>query len=260
MADSKIDALFCMLKGEPGTRKSTQALSFPGPQYWFSYDRKMTAITLPMKEWKIDPKTIEYDDYSDWMSGEKKLKELVMKCPYKTVIIDSITTLADAANDQTKGNKSGTTTKAGDEKGHRVGGIIVNTLEDYKAEASVFQDLIKHCQNIRKYHKCNIVLIAHIVGERKTEEARMTHMARIIVTGGKIISAKIPAKMEEIYHFNVKSAADTAQEGKYSIITSHSGDDYARTCLPLEREIIFGNNPLYSTYIKPAIDKLNNKP
>jgi len=259
MADNKVDALFVMLKGEPGTRKSTQALSFPGSQYWFSYDRKMSALTLPMKNWNIDPKTIEYDDYSDWMAGEKKLKELVLNCKHKTIVIDSITSLADATNNQTKSNKSGTTGTAGQEKGYRVGGIAVNTMEDYKAESSVFQDLIRHCQNIRKYHNTNIILIAHVVGERKPEEASMSHMARIIVTGGKIISAKIPAYCDEIYHFNVKGAADTSQEGKYAIVTSHMGNDYARTSLPLEREIIFGNSPLYPTFIQPAIEKLNKR-
>ena len=40
------DALYCMFKGEPGTRKSTQALSFPGPQYWFSWDRKMNRVSF----------------------------------------------------------------------------------------------------------------------------------------------------------------------------------------------------------------------
>jgi hypothetical protein len=102
-------------------------------------------------------------------------------------------------------------------------------------------------------------LIAHVIGDRKPEEANMSHFARIIVTGGKIISAKIPAYCQEIYHFNVKAAADTSQEGKYSLVTSHMGNDFARTCLPLEREIVFNNNPLYPTYIKPALTKLMEK-
>ena len=58
MESTSFDSLYCMFKGEPGTRKSTQALSFPGPQYWFSWDRKMNGIYLPMKKWGIDPKTI----------------------------------------------------------------------------------------------------------------------------------------------------------------------------------------------------------
>jgi hypothetical protein len=44
MNEVNFNSLYCMFKGEPGTRKSTQALSFPGPQYWFSWDRKMNGI------------------------------------------------------------------------------------------------------------------------------------------------------------------------------------------------------------------------
>jgi hypothetical protein len=63
---ASIEVLFSMLKGEPGTRKSTTALSYPKPQYWFLTDQNMEEITLPMKRWGVNPKEIEYDDYTDW--------------------------------------------------------------------------------------------------------------------------------------------------------------------------------------------------
>ena len=66
MSDVNFNALYCMFKGEPVHAKVTQALSFPGPQFWFSWDRKMNGIYLPMRKWGIDPKTISYDDYDDW--------------------------------------------------------------------------------------------------------------------------------------------------------------------------------------------------
>lgn len=255
MNDNKLDSLFTLMKGEFGTRKSTQALSYPSPQYWVSSDKKMGALKIPMKAWGINSTLIEYDDYYDYNEIDKKLSSLVYTCKFKTVILDTITSTADIINLQTRSKKSGTTTKAGDEKGHRVGGIIVNTMEDYKAEASAFQDIIDKLQKIQKYHNANIVLIAHVVGERKNEG--ITTFARIIVTGGKIISAKIPSICQEIYHFNVEPAVDTSKEAEYALMTTHTGDDYARTSLPLARKITFNNQPLYQTYIKPAIEKLN---
>ena len=72
MTSVNFDALYVLLKGEPGTRKSTQALSFPGPQYWFSWDRKMNGIYLPMKKWGLDPKNITFDDYDDWSKAKTK--------------------------------------------------------------------------------------------------------------------------------------------------------------------------------------------
>jgi len=255
------DELFCMLKGEAGTRKSTCALSFPTPQYWISTDRKMGALRIPMKNWGIKPTDVHYDDYTDWNSIRIQLEKFQVSCQYKTIIIDSITSVADAMNRQTMRAKSGTTTKGGEEKGMRVGGIPVNTIEDYKAEASAFQELIALTKDIHSYHKVNIILIAHVIGERSRSEANgSTHFARIIVTGGKIISAKIPAYCSEIYHFNVESAVDTSKEGAYGLLTRHTGDDYARTTLPLPRSIVFNDEPLYDKYVLPAIKKLKEQP
>jgi hypothetical protein len=242
-----------MFKGEPGTRKSTQALSYPKPLYYFDTDQKMDALQLPMRAWGIKPSEVHFDSYVDYSSIRSKLESLQRTCPYKTIVVDSITSAADVINRQTIKAKSGTTTTSGQEKGMKIGGISVNSIEDYKAEASAFQEIIALTKDIHNYHKVNIILIAHVIGERKMEGNSNTHFARIIVTGGKIISAKIPAYCSEIYHFNVENVG---QGGRYGLKTQHTGDDFARTSLPLESTISFGEEPLYDKYIKPAIDKL----
>lgn len=256
LATVKHDALFYMFKGEPGTRKSTQALSFPGPQYWFSTDQKMEALLLPMKEFGIDPTTIEYDDFETFDAVLMKLKQFQMSCSFKTLIIDSITSLGNVINNQTRVKKQGTTTKEGDKKGGVIGGISVNTLEDYKAEMSAFQQVLAALLDIRKFHKVNIILIAHIIGERKPDERGTTHHARIIITGGKAISGLIPIYCTEVYHFDIKKSVDADEEGKYGLLTVHTGDDYARTSLGLRRRIEFLNSPLYAKYVAPAIQKM----
>src|SRR5260221_13792247 len=113
LADVSDDTLFCLFKGEPGTRKSTEALSFPLPQYWISTDQKMGALKIPMKEWGIDRKQVHYDDFIDWNSIRVKLEQLQVSCPYKTIIADSITSIGDVTNRQTRIAKSGPTTKSG---------------------------------------------------------------------------------------------------------------------------------------------------
>jgi predicted aminopeptidase len=50
---------------------------------------------------------------------------------------------------------------------------------------------------------------------------------------------------------------DTSKPPLYTARTSHSGDDYARTSLPLETVMVFNDKPLYQTFIKPAMDKIN---
>ncbi len=70
LIDVNFDALYCLFKGEPGTRKSTQALSFPQPSYWFSWDRKMAALKIPMRNWNINTKDVQYDDYETQNVGQ----------------------------------------------------------------------------------------------------------------------------------------------------------------------------------------------
>lgn len=261
MDSTNFDSLYCMFKGEPGTRKSTQALSFPGPQYWFSWDRKMNGIFLPMKKWGIDPKTIEYDDYDDWNKPKMKLEKLQVSCPYKTIVIDSITSMADMTLRQTNRLKYGTTRKSGEAAGKLVGGIAVNEIEDYNAESSALQELIALTKDINMYHGVNVILIAHVIkAEYRDTSKKTTHISRQIVTAGKNVAAKIPAYCGEVYHFNIKTGFVEGQGGDYTLLTEHTGDDFARSALGLSKEIIFGDKPLYDTYIKPAIAALRNNP
>jgi hypothetical protein len=250
-----LDALFTMLKGEPGLRKSTQALSYPKPQYWISTDQKMESLVLPMKRWGVNPKDVQFDDYVDWDKPRAKLETYRVNCPFRTIVVDSVTSLADNINRQTIKNKI-----AENAGGKKIGGIYVSGIEEYNAEASAFQDLMAVLKDIHKYHKIHVILIAHVVGQRKDDDKnKLTHHSRVIITGGDKIAGKIASYMTEVYHFNVEAAFSENDEGKYMLYTSHTGNDYARTSLPLERKIVFNNEPLYEKWIQPAITKLKNE-
>ena len=248
--------LYCLFKGEPGTRKSTAALSFPKPIYFFSYDQKMEGMSLPMRHWGLNPKDIHYDDYQDWNAGLKKLESLQVNCPYKTIVIDSITTLADAINRQTLKIKSGKKDKDSEKSGKTVAGIPVNSMEDFNAEDSALKEMVSLTKDIHRFHKVNVILIGHIIQKEHKDAAGKTHMSRILVTAGKAIAQKIPAVCGEVYHFNIKTSFEADKGGQYSLLTTHTGDDFARTSLPLEPEIVFGSDPLYDKYLKPAIESM----
>lgn len=254
MTNVDFSSLFCLLKGEVGLRKSTCALSFPKPIYFFDWDGKMDALALPIRAWNLDPKQISYDTYKDWNGAKAQLERFQVNCPYKTIVIDSITSCADAINRQTlkiKGQSSGSKT---------VATIPVNSIEDFNAEDSALKELVAILKDIKAYHHVNVILVAHVIQkEMKTADGK-THMARLIVTAGKAIAQKIPAYCSEIYHFNIKSGIEVSKGGQYSLLTTHTGDDFARTSLPLEPEIIFGGEPLYDKWIKPAIDKMKQTP
>jgi AAA domain-containing protein len=260
LADPTTDILYCMFKGEWGTRKSTCALSFPTPQYWFSWDRKMRALHIPMRNWGINPAEIKYDDYDDWSKARVQLEKFQLSCPFKTLIIDSITSCGDSIMRQTRKMKVGETRKSGAEAGIRIAGIQVNELEDYNAESAALHELIALTKDIHKFHKVNIVLIAHVIQTDYKSPDGKTHFARSIVTAAKKASAKMPAYCDEVYHFNIKRGFDASMEGEYALLTTHTGDDYARTTLPLPKEIVFGNKSLYGEYLLPAMNKLTTTP
>jgi hypothetical protein len=253
---SEVSVFYGMFKGEPGTRKSTQALSFPRPQYWFSWDRKMSSLILPAKNWGIPLSDIEYDDYDDWTKARAKLEQFQVRCPFKTIIADSITTCADSALRQTMALKKGATRSSGAAAGKVVAGIAVNEIEDFMAESSALMELIGLTKDISSYHHVNVILIAHVIqAEYKSTDGK-THMSRTIVTAGKRVAPKIPAYCKEVYHFNIKSSFSVGGGGSYSLLTTHTGDDFARTALPLPSEIIFNNEPIYDNYILPAMNEL----
>lgn len=256
LKDIDPELMFVMMKGEPGLRKSTQALSFPGPQYWFSWDRKMSGILIPFKKWNLPADHITYDDYDDWSKASKKLESFQATCPYDTLVFDSLTSMADMTLRQTISKEKG---------GKTIANIRVNSIEDYSAESSALQELIALAKDIQSYHarqgnrKIKIVLIAHVVqAEYRNATTNTTHISRTIVTAGKKVAPKIPAYCTEVWHFNRKITGgfQGAASAEYSMLTQHSGDDYARTSLDLPNEIVFGDDPLYSKWIKPAIDRL----
>lgn len=253
---TKLDprALFIMLKGEPGTRKSTSALSYlsAGPMYWFSWDQKMSALLLPASKWGLDLSKIEYDDYVDWDTAKAKLEKFqVSMGGVKTLVFDSITTMADCTLRQQRKNKI----NAG--QGKKLGTIEVDGIEEYNAESAAIGELIALSKDIKKFHKVNIIFIAHVVqAEYRNTTTNTTHVSRTIVTAGKKIAAKLPAICEEVYHFNIKKGIVEGTGGQYTCLTTHTGDDFARTILPVDSEIQFGDKPLYSEYILPGINKL----
>jgi hypothetical protein len=215
----------------------------------------MEALQLPAKRWGVSMRDVHYDDYTDWDRPKAKLEQLQVNCPYKTIIVDSVTSLGDNMTGQVKGIKKKKN------EGKVIGNINVSGLEEYNAEASAFQELIALLKDIHEYHKVHVILIAHVVGQRQNDiNNKLTHHSRVIITGGDKISGKIASYMTEVYHLNVKSDFDAdSGEGKYGLYTSHTGNDYARTSLPLPRYIEFNNDPLYEKWIAPAIKSLNNE-
>lgn len=253
---------YVMLKGEPGTRKSTHALSYPRKQFWFSWDRKMSGILVPAKKWGIPLNEIDYEDYDDWNKPRIKLEQFQVQCPYKTLVFDSLTSCADMTLRQTLKLKAGTTRQSGAKAGKQIAGISVNEIEDYNAESSALNELVALTKDIHAFHKVNIILIAHVMDASYTNvTTQSTIISRTIVTAGKRVAAKIPAYCTEVYHHGIEKSMVEGQGGDYIAITENTGNDFARTALGLPTKLLLsGEKSLYGDYVLPAIEKLKNQP
>src|ERR1022692_4688289 len=240
---------YTLLKGEPGTRKSTAALTWPKPQYWFSFDQKMNALQLPMKLWNIDPKMISYDDFNEWTPARQKLEQMAITCPYKTIVIDSITSCSDSMLRQTLKAKQGKKRGSGADAGKSIGGISVNEMEDFNAEAAGLTELIALTKDIKNYHKIDIILIAHVIRADYKSIDGTTHISRTLVTAAKKPAAKIPAYCDETYQFGWEASPIVGVAGDLVVQTVNNGEDYARTTLDLPAMIKLKNDNLYEKYI-----------
>ena len=252
LSQQKIDYQYLMFTGTPGTRKSTQALTWPKPIFFFSWDKKMHAMLYPMMKWGINPKDVHYEDYSDWNTARARLEQFQTNCPYHTLVFDSITSCADCALRQVA--------KVKGKGGKFVAEIQVNSIEDYLAESAALMELIALTKDVSNYHKTNIILIAHLIqAEYKSAPNTEANIVRTIVTAGKRVAPKFPAYAEEVYHFFLDSGINPDMPGNYSILTESTTEDFARTSIGLPRKIGFGDKQLYKEWIKPAIDKLNSE-
>jgi hypothetical protein len=247
--------IFAIFKGEIGTWKSSEAISFAmgGPVYVFDWDKKMQSVGIAAKKFKIKKEDIEYDVYFDWARAKAKLEQFQILPRMSdgrkifTIIIDSITTLGDAINQQTLAVKKEGRASGEDNKGKFIGGIAVNSIEDYNGEMAAFQELLAMLTDIHQKHKVHIIAIAHVLQtEYKSLDGKST-MSRSIVTGGKRAAAKIPAYFSEIFHFQTKNGGS-----QHEALTTHTGDDFARTSLPLPEVISLDNGPLFPILMKAA--------
>jgi hypothetical protein len=213
-------------------------------------------MNLPAKKWGINMREIHFDDYTDWDKPRAKLEQLQVNCPFKTIIVDSITSMGDAMTSQAR------KLKKGEGKGKTIGGISVSGLEEFNAESGAFKEMIALLKDIHKFHKVNVILIAHVLGQRKDDEGdNTTHHSRIIVSGAAQISAKIASYVTEAYHFNIsKGFIEDTSDSKFGLFTRHMGNDYARTSLPLPNKIEFNDAQLYDGWILPAIKQQMNGP
>lgn len=227
--DSRPPRLTVLIKGESGSGKSIQAGSFP-EVYFFDFDQRFDAVRNFFKGKKTD---IYYDKY-DWTEYHKAFKVLEeflnYGCPYKTLCFDTTSTIIMAIHKYiktTKGQVADSKNKDSYGMDLSLGLISVPALDDYKFLLKGFEQLMQTAKAIPNVH---IIFNAHLstVQERKGQ----TTVTRTVLAPGQTANA-IPLHFNEVFHMDIESGILSTDKTKRIIVTESSGEDFARTTLPL---------------------------
>lgn len=200
--------------GDSGTGKTVFACSFPTPIKVFDFDRKISSAA---SYYKTDPERLSQIDVTQidpksFPTFYTKLIELQKDCPYKTVIIDSVTTFAACLMNEVMKQNPG----SGRSKVHKT---TVPNLKDYQIAISHTKDMILQVLSL----PCNIVLTAHISRDKDESTGRILNQPLI---WGKELPTWLPMVFEEVYRTYVDR-----KDGKvrYLAQTQASSQFVART-------------------------------
>lgn len=236
------ERIFALFKGDPKTGKDIAAHSFAvaGPLYTFDLDSRMESVlnyytrTVPRPD---IVRNITYDRFQDFFSLYQRLEELKLNCPYKTVVMSSLTSLArKAMNTMLATRKPAVKGSKGESKER--GGIILHELEDFGGEANAIMMCLDALLVTSIRYNVNVILTAHII----EPQAGAFRPTRILLTGGKKIAAEIPVNFNEAYHFYVVTRGGMEigvdnTERRYMVLTKSLGTDWAATALGLPEKI-----------------------
>jgi hypothetical protein len=226
------DRIFALFKGEPKSGKSVAAASFPGPIYFFDLDGRMK----PVRNFWPQRTDISYDTFTqdDYAKFEAKFNVILARNDYKTLVFDSLTSLALMVLKYSMSLRG--------RDGNKRGIIDLREVEDYGTESQALTDTL---EEIRKF-KCHVIVTAHVLETSQTDIKRKeTTVTRTILTGGKKVAAMIPKNFDEIWHFNVDQSPEIGKPAERAIYTESVGEDFAGTALPLPRKIVFTGKGLY---------------
>lgn len=230
-----------LLKGEISGGKSIAAASFPNC-YIFDFESRIRSIANYYRP--RNKRDISFDTYTkhDFTKFQQKINDLEVYCPYETVVFDTLTSVVDLLLHHVVELR-------GTGKGSRVvGGLKMNTIEDYGAETSMLNSLMATIRAIPCKYK---ILVAHVV-QREQKVGNISVITRQLVTAGKVAAQKVPAYFDEIYH--MQQRPDEDMRPSFVALTSNTGDDFARTTLQLPREINFTGQSFYEL-IKEELEK-----
>lgn len=228
-----------------GNGKTVAAASWPGPIKFYDFDGRMQ----PVKLFYPNRRDISYDivgvdtvrpqgsfpgslNFTDFC---KEFEDLQERCPWATVVIDSITALTATIVMFMLGIKR---REGGGKK--LSGGIQVPTWDEFNGETATVQQIL----DVAKILPCNVIFTAHPI-DKSIDTGGTMKKARSIAAYGTKTPSIIPIYFNEIYQFGVEPPPSPGAPPERYILTQPTGKDMAKTALPLPAKIIITDKPLY---------------
>jgi hypothetical protein len=245
----------CLFTGETKSGKTTAWSSFPEPIYCFDLDGRMAPLASnPLTK----NRDIEFDTYFDFVKVMEKLEELQKNhSPYKTIVFDSLTSLARLVigfifeNRGATAELSKATEKQRERGSLKIGGIPVMGISDYNGESSALNAVLLKLRIIHN-HGVNCILTAHVVVTESPTLDGGSRTSRRIVTGGNKVASEVPGYFDEVYHFMYKLPPGLSDAGgRYVARTKPTNTDNAGTSMQgIPDEIDFTNLLFYQELSK----------
>lgn len=248
--DSNISIL---MKGPFGIGKTIAAASFAalGPIYIAYFDKQKPIELLTFYK-RYRPELLDRMEFESFSSHNanmflNRMIGFTKDCRYVAVIVDSVTNLTSAAVNWSMGFRD----PKGGKKDKLAGGgadnpLVIPDFDEYKVETSLVTQALDIARTLPVYN----IWVAHPVPSTRIEGSgpsmKVTKQVSIVSYGNKV-GAMLPGAFTEIYHFG-------RQMDKRIVWTDMVGDDFAKTCFGLPKELDITDRLFYEVW-KEQIDK-----
>jgi hypothetical protein len=196
--------LKCLVIGQPGTGKSEFASSFPTPGFVLDFDNGMLSYRgkdFDYETFLSGQQTTKGQGVAPvgWVKFEKDLIQLqadVLAGKYKTVIVDSTTTMSDLAMEralQLNPQRSDTQ------------GPVWNI--HYSLVRNLMEGRLRQIIGMN----CNVVVNAHVETVKDDKTGAIIDVGPLLPGA---LTTKLPGYFDEVYYSTIKTSTTKAEAGK----------------------------------------------
>ena len=215
------------LIGHTGCGKSVAAASFAklGPIKFFDFDGRMKSVRKVYPGYDIDYDTYGPDTLQTKFRSE--FNNLVKHCPWKTIVLDSLTSLSMTAI------TSQLMMKGMEGKGKLTGGgLAITSWDEINGETVFISQILDLC----KVLPCNVIMTFHPIERTIGAEGKTEKITTVVSYGHKINQISLNY-FDEVYFLEVDKGFTDKDPTKRIAYTDTSSKAIAKSALPIPSKL-----------------------